>query len=190
MIESGQIRRAILVAGENGAFGWQTIEILNGGNHDRKSIKPFFANLTIGLVQLPGRLPTGILFLTISQLSVPGLRNRHLTQFVRRDVSEDKVMQTDSEDFHAGISVAKRRGSVPQVMFGAKTRSSSLLSSGKATSFNTEALSVTPAQLPPFKLLKLWIGLAYTLACGIAGLKEYHFVDGSGLSSLMLSLNL
>ena len=42
MIETGQIRRAILVAGENGApLVEQTIKLLNEGEHDRKSIKPF-----------------------------------------------------------------------------------------------------------------------------------------------------
>jgi len=49
MIETGQIRRAILVAGENGApLVDKTIQLLNKGDHTRKSIKPFFANLTIG----------------------------------------------------------------------------------------------------------------------------------------------
>ena len=49
LIETGQIRRAILVAGENGApLVDKTIELLNEGPYDRKSIKPFFANLTIG----------------------------------------------------------------------------------------------------------------------------------------------
>ena len=49
MIETGQIRRAILVAGENGApLVEKTIQLLNEGDHTRKSIKPFFANLTIG----------------------------------------------------------------------------------------------------------------------------------------------
>ena len=42
MIETGQIRRAILVAGENGApLVEKTIQLLNEGQHDRKSIKPF-----------------------------------------------------------------------------------------------------------------------------------------------------
>ncbi len=49
MIESGQIRRALLVSGED---GWplleHTIRTLLEGNFSRKEIKPYFANLTIG----------------------------------------------------------------------------------------------------------------------------------------------
>ena len=46
MIETKQIRRAILVAGENGApLVNKTIKLLNNGNHDRKSIKPFLPTL-------------------------------------------------------------------------------------------------------------------------------------------------
>jgi acyl-CoA:acyl-CoA alkyltransferase len=49
MIESGQIRRALLVSGEN---GWplleRTLRTLLEGDFDRRAIKPYFANLTIG----------------------------------------------------------------------------------------------------------------------------------------------
>ena len=48
LIESGQIKRAMIVAGENGKpLVDKTIKILNQGNQSRKEIKPFFANLTI-----------------------------------------------------------------------------------------------------------------------------------------------
>jgi 3-oxoacyl-[acyl-carrier-protein] synthase-3 len=49
LIESGQIRRALVCAGENGRpLVERTIATLNGGAHDRNAIKPYFANLTIG----------------------------------------------------------------------------------------------------------------------------------------------
>lgn len=49
MIESGQIRRALLVSGEDGRpLLEHTITTLLAENHTRQSIKPLFANLTIG----------------------------------------------------------------------------------------------------------------------------------------------
>jgi len=49
MIESGLIRTALVVAGENGRPLLDgTIETLLGSEFDRRSIKPYFANLTIG----------------------------------------------------------------------------------------------------------------------------------------------
>jgi len=49
LIESGQIRSALIVSGENGKpLLENTIEKLLNENHSRKTIKPFFANLTIG----------------------------------------------------------------------------------------------------------------------------------------------
>ncbi|MDR2844526.1 MAG: 3-oxoacyl-ACP synthase III, partial [Puniceicoccales bacterium] len=49
LIESGQIGRALVCSGENGRpLVERTIELLNNGQHDRNSIKPYFANLTIG----------------------------------------------------------------------------------------------------------------------------------------------
>lgn len=49
LIESGQIRRALLVSGENGRpLLEHTIKTLLGGDFTRQTIKPYFANLTIG----------------------------------------------------------------------------------------------------------------------------------------------
>ncbi|MDR0535145.1 MAG: 3-oxoacyl-ACP synthase III [Puniceicoccales bacterium] len=49
LVESGQIRQALVCSGENGRpLVESTIAALNGGGHDRNSIKPYFANLTIG----------------------------------------------------------------------------------------------------------------------------------------------
>ena len=49
LIESGQIRSALIAAGENGRpLVEQTVRTLLAGSLDRNAIKPFFANLTIG----------------------------------------------------------------------------------------------------------------------------------------------
>ena len=49
MIECGQIDRAMIVAGENGKpLVDRTIDLLNDSKLNRRDIKPYFANLTIG----------------------------------------------------------------------------------------------------------------------------------------------
>lgn len=49
LIESGQIKCALVVSGENsGPLVEQTIQTLLNGTLDRNGIKPYFANLTIG----------------------------------------------------------------------------------------------------------------------------------------------
>lgn len=49
LIESGQIRRALLVSGENGRpLLDRTLRTLLEGDFNRRTIKPYFANLTIG----------------------------------------------------------------------------------------------------------------------------------------------
>lgn len=49
MIESGQARRVMLVSGENGRpLIERTIRVLLEGHQTRQSVKPYFANLTIG----------------------------------------------------------------------------------------------------------------------------------------------
>jgi acyl-CoA:acyl-CoA alkyltransferase len=49
MIEAGQIRCAMIAAGENGRpLVEQTLRTLNDGGLSRNAIKPYFANLTIG----------------------------------------------------------------------------------------------------------------------------------------------
>ncbi|GHC03422.1 3-oxoacyl-ACP synthase III [Cerasicoccus arenae] len=49
LIESGQARRVMLVSGENGRpLLEHTLRLLLEGDHTRQSVKPYFANLTIG----------------------------------------------------------------------------------------------------------------------------------------------
>jgi len=113
LIETGQIRRAILVSGENGApLVEKTIQLLNQGDHSRKSIKPFFANLTIGA----GAVAWSIAHRSMVSHSCPMLgswateTDTSHNELCEGDVSGDNlVMQTDSEELlHAGISVAER----------------------------------------------------------------------------------
>src|ERR1700677_1909793 len=49
LIESGQVRSALVAAGENGRpLVEETVRTLLSGSLDRNAIKPYFANLTIG----------------------------------------------------------------------------------------------------------------------------------------------
>lgn len=49
LIETGQVRRVMLVSGENGRpLLERTLRVLLEGDHTRQSVKPYFANLTIG----------------------------------------------------------------------------------------------------------------------------------------------
>ena len=170
MIESGQIRRAILVAGENGApLVNETIEILNRGNHDRKSIKPFFANLTIGA----GAVAWSIVNRDLVSENQPTLgawsseTDTSHNDLCEGDVSGDSlVMQTDSEELlHAGISVAKRAWSkfLKVNAWNPKTPNSSLPIKWESPhSFNPGSTFGRPhAQLSVLsKSWKLWVGLA------------------------------
>lgn len=114
MIESGQIKRAVIVAGENGRpLVDRTVEILNERDLDRKAIKPYFANLTIGAAAvawsvvhrdlLEGR-PAPCLGQGVVETDTS---HNHLCE---GDSAGDALeMQTDSEELlHAGIGVVSR----------------------------------------------------------------------------------
>ncbi len=113
LIESGQIKRAVLVAGENGRpLVERTIEILNERDLDRKTIKPFFANLTIGAAAVAWSLVHRDLLngrpapLVGQGVIETDTSHNHLCE---GDAAGDALeMQTDSEELlHAGIAVAK-----------------------------------------------------------------------------------
>ena len=114
MIESGQIKRALIVAGENGRpLVDRTVEILNERDLDRKAIKPYFANLTIGAAAvawslvhrdlLEGR-PAPLLGQGVVETDTS---HNHLCE---GDSAGDALeMQTDSEELlQAGIGVVTR----------------------------------------------------------------------------------
>lgn len=115
MIESGQIERALLVSGENGRpLVERTIRTLLEGDHDRRAIKPYFANLTIGAGAvaavvchekvLAGRAP--LARLTAATVETDSSAN----ELCRGDTADDGYdMLTDAEALlEAGMGVANR----------------------------------------------------------------------------------
>jgi len=113
LIESGQIKRAVIVAGENGRpLVDRTIEILNRGDLDRQAIKPYFANLTIGA----GAVAWSVVHRDLLEEPAPLLgegvieTDTSSNELCQGDSAGDALeMQTDSEELlHAGIAVAER----------------------------------------------------------------------------------
>ena len=207
MIEAGQIRRAILVAGENGApLVDKTIEILNTGSHSRKSIKPFFANLTIG---------AGAVAWSIAHRDLVGKNKPTLGSWVcDTDTShnelcegdssgDDLIMQTDSEELlHAGISVAGKAWKKFLNIHKWQPKEAELVIThqvGKAhTNAVLESLSIDPeVNFPSFEKLgncgSVSLPITYTMACEKDPknlLRKTALLGiGSGLSSVMLSIN-
>jgi len=113
LIQSGQIQRALVVTGENGKpLLERTIDQLLDSELTRKSIKPFFANLTIGA----GGVAAVLTRKDLAPASAPKLR----CAITRSDSSANNLcegnaaigdgleMQTDSEALlEAGVSLAK-----------------------------------------------------------------------------------
>jgi len=112
MIESGQIRAALVAAGENGRpLVEETVRTLLSGTYDRNAIKPFFANLTIGC---------GAVAAVICHRDLAGSGSHRLIGGVCRAATEHSelcqgdtasqgglAMQTDSERLlEAGVSLA------------------------------------------------------------------------------------
>ena len=112
LIESGQIRHALLVSGENGRpLLENTIQSLLTGDHTRNSVKPYFANLTIGA-------GASAMLLSRADLAQKGSQ-KLLGGVTRTDSSANRLcqgdaastggfeMQTDAEGLlDAGIALA------------------------------------------------------------------------------------
>jgi len=113
LIESGQIRSALIAAGENGRpLVEETVRTLLGGPFDRNSIKPFFANLTIGC---------GAVAAVVCHSDLVRGRAHRILGGVCRSATEHSelcqgntasagglAMQTDSERMlEAGVALAK-----------------------------------------------------------------------------------
>ncbi len=113
MIESGQIRSALIAAGENGRpLVEETVRTLLEGSFDRNSIKPFFANLTIGC---------GAVAAVICHKDLVHGRQHRILGGICRSATEHSelcqgntaeagglAMQTDSERMlEAGVALAK-----------------------------------------------------------------------------------
>lgn len=113
MIDAGQIRCGMVVAGENGRpLVDQTIQHLLTAPLDRNAIKPFFANLTIGsgavaaIVCHEDLLPAGPKHRLLAGACLAATRHSALCQ---GDTSGQGLqMETDSEQLLiAGVEVAK-----------------------------------------------------------------------------------
>jgi len=116
MIESGQIERALICSGENGRpLVENTIEQLKNPELTRKTIKPYFANLTIG---------SGAVAAVLSRSDLAPVSSIQLrSAAVETDTSANGLCQgdsagdalemlTDSEELLvAGINVARRNWS-------------------------------------------------------------------------------
>ncbi len=116
MIQSGQIRNALIVAGENGKpLIENTINLLLNPELTRSSIKPYFANLTIGAgavaavlchsSQVADGMGLGQLLAGVVETDT-----RH-NELCEGDAAGENAlqMQTDSEELlNAGIGVAGR----------------------------------------------------------------------------------
>lgn len=114
MIDAGQIKAGIVVSGENGKpLLERTIQLLLERDLTRKTIKPFFANLTIG---------AGAVAAVVCHESLSPTGHRILGGALKADTASNDLcqgdassmgggleMQTDSEEMlHAGVSLAKR----------------------------------------------------------------------------------
>lgn len=114
MIESGQIRRALICSGENGRpLVENTIACLNSDTSlTRNSIKPYFANFTIGAGAVAAVLTREDLAPTGAPRLVSGIvaTDSSANQLCEGDTSGNSLaMQTDSEKLlEAGIDLAAR----------------------------------------------------------------------------------
>jgi 3-oxoacyl-[acyl-carrier-protein] synthase-3 len=113
MIESGQIERALICSGENGRpLVENTIQQLHHPELTRQTIKPYFANLTIGA----GAVAAVVCRKELTDVSKPSLRaavcetDTSHNALCEGDTSGDALeMLTDSEALlAAGIGVATR----------------------------------------------------------------------------------
>lgn len=114
MIESGQIRCGMVVAGENGRpLVERTLRHLIEAPLDRNQIKPFFANLTIGsgavaAIVCHGSLARGQAHRVLGGACLAATAHSELCQGDAAG-SDGLEMQTDSEQLLlAGVEVAKR----------------------------------------------------------------------------------
>lgn len=113
MIESGQVERALICAGENGRpLVENTLKQLLSPEQTRQSIKPYFANLTIGAGAVAAVLcrkelaPDSCPLMTAAVVETDTSHNTLCQGDSAGDVLE---MLTDSEELlFAGINVAKR----------------------------------------------------------------------------------
>ena len=207
MIESGQIRRAIIVAAENGKpLIDQTIRMLNQQEHTRKSIKPYFANLTIGASAVAWSIchsddcsdhsPKLGIASNFTDTSF-----NHLCE--GDSEGQELIMQTDSEELlHAGISVAQNAWNLFKASSGWTSQTPDLIVTHQVGKAHTQAVFDSLSldikkNFSSFETLgncgASSLPITYTLACkdnpARLQMKTMLMGIGSGLSSVMLSIN-
>tara|TARA_B100001093_G_scaffold84923_1_gene76552 strand:- start:603 stop:1628 length:1026 start_codon:yes stop_codon:yes gene_type:complete len=207
MIESGQIQRAVIVAGENGKpLVDRTIRSLNEGMHNRQSIKPFFANLTIGAAAVAWSICHKDLL--VSDAPVLGIAvnetDTSYSNLCEGDSEGDElIMQTDSEELlHAGISVAGRAWQKFLTASKWKPDTPELICTHQVGKAHTHAVFDsleldTEKNYSTFEILgncgSASLPITYTMACEenpeLLTSRAVLLGIGSGLSSVMLSLN-
>jgi acyl-CoA:acyl-CoA alkyltransferase len=207
MIECGQINRAVVVAGENGKpLVDRTIDLLNNSRLTRRQIKPYFANLTIGASAVAWSIARRDLI----DENAPLLG----TSACETDTSHNKlcegdtegdglIMQTDSEELlHAGISVAKRAWNKFKHSSGWSTETPEFVVThqvGKAhTTAVFESLGLDLGKnFSTYETLgncgSVSLPITYAIACEESPQRLTQPCSllgiGSGLSSIMLSIN-
>ena len=206
MIESGQIERALIVSGENGRpLVENTVQQLLDPGLTRKTIKPFFANLTIGsgavgaLLCHKDLVPRACPLLTAAVVETDSSANN----LCQGDSAGDALeMMTDSEELLvAGIQVAERAWKQFTQITGWDAETPECIITHQVGKAHSREL---------FKALKLDLRKDYTtfevlgnvgsVSCPITfarAIKEGRFVVsqkaallgiGSGLSSLMMAV--
>lgn len=207
MVECGQIQRAVIVAGENGKpLVDRTIELLNQENLDRRQIKPYFANLTIGAGAVAWSIARRDLIdenrpLLGSSSCETDTSHNHLCEGDTE--GNGLIMQTDSEELlHAGISVAHRAWEKFKRCSGWTEETPHFIVThqvGKAHTqsvFRSLGLEIEK-NYSTFESLgncgSVSLPITYTLACEKSperlSLPCSLLGIGSGLSSIMLSIN-
>lgn len=206
MLESGAIRYALVCAGENGRpLIENTIAHLNASELDRKAIKPWFANLTVGCGAVAAVLCRE------EDSTAPQVRLREAV--IRTDSSANTLcegdaaagalsMQTDSEALlQAGVKLARSTWEAfsEQTGWGTETPERVICHQvGKQHQRALyEALGLDLGKdVSTFSLLGNCgaVSLPITLACGlesgaVAAQQRVALLGiGSGLSSLMMAI--
>lgn len=206
MIESGQIERALIVSGENGRpLVENTLEQLLNPQLTRKSIKPYFANLTIGAGAVAAVLcrrdlaPESSPLLTAAVVETDSSHN----ELCQGDSAGDALeMLTDSEELLvAGIGVATRAwgrflqatewtADTPDRVITHQVGKAHSRELFKALGLDLAKDYTTFETLGNVGSVSCPITLARAMEAGafIAGQKAAVLGIGSGLSSLMMAL--
>ncbi len=206
LIESGQIDRALVCSGENGRpLVERTLEQLKAPGLTRKTIKPYFANLTIG----GGAVAAVLCRKALAPRSCPQLRfaavetDTAANELCQGDSAGEALeMLTDSEALLvAGIAVARRNwqrfrevsgwdASTPDHVFTHQVGRAHTRELFKALGIDLNKDYSTYETLGNIGSVSCPVTLALAIEAGrfAPGQRAALFGIGSGLSSLMMGL--